>query len=232
MNPQLRDSAAHVFVDDIASPVISDDDRHHLRNVLRVRGDETVSVSDGRGSWRLCTLTGDMLQPVSDVHVERQSRQRVAVALVPVKGERTETSVEKLVEIGVDEIMVLRPTRHAVVRWNDDKAMSNLDRLRRIARSAAMQSRRVFMPVVSGLAAFDDVVGSPHVAVADPAGGSLGGDIHTIVVGPEGGFSDDEIAAAHTLVSLGDHVLRADTAAVVAGVLMVTHFAPVADNTE
>ena len=54
MNPHLRGSAAHVFVESLDSPVLSDDDSHHLFRVLRLRDGETVTVSDGRGSWRPC----------------------------------------------------------------------------------------------------------------------------------------------------------------------------------
>ena len=52
MNPALRASAAHVFVDSLDAPVPSDDDAHHLFRVLRLRDGEVVTVSDGNGSWR------------------------------------------------------------------------------------------------------------------------------------------------------------------------------------
>ena len=51
MNPVLRGSAAHVFVDSLAAPQLSDDDDHHLRRVLRVRESEAITVGDGAGGW-------------------------------------------------------------------------------------------------------------------------------------------------------------------------------------
>lgn len=221
MNPQLRTSSAHVFVDDLFAPSMSDADAHHLRKVLRLRGNEVVSVSDGVGGWRLCNLDGQSLVPVSDVQRVPPRRHRVTVAIVPAKGDRTDSAVEKLVEIGVDKIVVLEATEHSVVRWSREKASTNIARLSRVARAAAMQSRRVHLPVVSGPVEFSHLVSQPGVALADPDGAELPDDLHTIVIGPEGGFSDRERSLARTTVVLGPHILRADTAAVVAGTMMV-----------
>ncbi|MCU1366098.1 MAG: Ribosomal small subunit methyltransferase, partial [Ilumatobacteraceae bacterium] len=58
MNPALRRSAAHVFVESLTSPVLGDDDRHHLATVLRLRTGEPVSASDGEGGWRICRFDG------------------------------------------------------------------------------------------------------------------------------------------------------------------------------
>ena len=57
MNPVLRGSAAHVFVDSLAAPQLSDDDDHHLRRVLRVRESEAITVGDGAGGWVEARLT-------------------------------------------------------------------------------------------------------------------------------------------------------------------------------
>src|SRR4029079_18777637 len=67
-DPRLLGSAAHGFVDDLAAPVLSDGDAHHLTTVLRLRDGEVVTVGDGRGAWRECAFRqGGRLDVVGDV---------------------------------------------------------------------------------------------------------------------------------------------------------------------
>jgi len=228
----LRDSVAHVFVDDLAAPTLSDDDQHHLARVLRVRDGESVSASNGRGGWRLCQWRDGGLHGESDVHHVAAPTPRLGVAFVPVKGDRPEWAVQKLTEIGVDDIIVLAPTRRAVVRWGDDK---HLRKLQVVAREAAMQSRRVWLPTVTGLVSLAEVCARPGAAVADPAGepfdagtrDSAARDASApspatslIIIGPEGGFDADELTPSVRRVSLGDTILRAETATLVAATLL------------
>ena len=219
----LRASAAHVFVPDLAAPVVAPDDHRHLAKVLRLRDGETVSCSDGAGSWRLCTWGNSDLEPVSDVTTEPSPSPTLTVAVSPVKGDRTDMVVEKLVEIGIDSIVLLAPVERSVVRWAPDKVEHVLSRYRRIVHSAAMQSRRVFLPAVSGPVALDSLLDG-SAAVAEPGGSAPWGSVTTVVIGPEGGFTDREIAGAALTVDLGPHVLRAETAALVAASRMVAHW--------
>ena len=223
MNDELRRSAAHVFVTDIQNPSLDDDDAHHLARVLRLRAGQRVSVSDGRGAWRICEWRGEELVSVDDVSHEEKTGETLSVALSPVKGDRTDWAVEKLVEVGIDRIIVLAPVERSVVKWDDKKSGANIDRYRRIARAAAAQSRRVFLPVVEGPLSLSAVLAGGGVAVAEPGGATGLAGITTVVVGPEGGFTTDEVASARATVDLGPTILRADTAAVVAGTLMVAH---------
>ena len=216
----LRHTAAHVFVADISAPMLDDDDQHHLARVLRLRDGEQVSTSDGRGAWRICEWHDGELRAAGDVQREPAPSQRVAVAFVPVKGDRPEWSVQKLTEIGVDEIIVLAPTRRAVVRWGDDKHMQ---KLLKVAREASMQSRRVWLPIVTGPMPLADACSRPGAAVADPAGAPLaapGTAPSLVIIGPEGGFDDGEIPASVARVSLGGTILRAETATLVAATLL------------
>ena len=224
----LRNSVAHVFVDQLETPSLSDTDEHHLSRVLRLRDGESVTASDGRGGWRSCVWADGTLRASGDVVTVAAPAQRIGVAFVPVKGDRNEWSVQKLTEIGVDDIILLAPTRHSVVRWSD--ADKQLRKLRVVAREAAMQSRRVWLPAVSGLVSLVDALAMPGAAVADPAATStaLSASLAVpnlaspalIVVGPEGGFDDDEIPANVPRVSLGDTILRAETATLVAATLL------------
>jgi 16S rRNA (uracil1498-N3)-methyltransferase len=219
----LRDSVAHVFVDDLTAPTLSDDDQHHLARVLRVRDGESVSASDGRGGWRLCQWRDGEIHSTGEVQHVAEPTPRLGVAFVPVKGDRPEWAVQKLTEIGIDDIVVLAPTRRAVVRWGDDK---HLRKLQVVAREAAMQSRRVWLPTVTGPESLAEVCARPGAAVADPAGEPLIAEpspaTSLIIIGPEGGFDADELTPSVHRVSLGDTILRAETATLVAATLLAT----------
>lgn len=225
MIENLRRSAAHVFVENLFEPVLGDEDFHHLKNVMRLRQGETVTCSDGNGSW-VSSIWGDGLSVVGQVHTTAKPEKHLCVAVAPVKGDRTEWVIEKLVEIGIDKIIILSPTQHSVIRWTPDKALQILHRYQRIARSAAMQSRRVFLPDIVGSVALVDLGNLPGtglIGYADPDGTTAIDEISTLVVGPEGGFSASEIDKAPTTVNLGSSILRSETAAIVGATLMVAH---------
>lgn len=221
MNDALRTSAAHVFVEDLGHPELDRDDAHHLLKVLRIRESDVISVSDGRGSWGTGTVSRDgTVTMLEGPHFVPASASRLGVAFVPVKGERPELVVQKLTEIGVDDIYPLAPTTRSVVKWDAERADKNHARLVKVSREASMQSRRVWLPIVHEIRTLNSVVTLEGCVVADPNGRSLSSADRLIVVGPEGGFSTDELASA-TTVSLGESILRAETAAIVAGALMV-----------
>ena len=215
----LRHSAAHVFVDQLDSPVFGDDDQHHLGRVLRLRDGESVTASNGRGQWRACVWRDGALEVAGEVVASAPPSMRCAVAFTPVKGDRNEWAVQKLTEIGIDEVIILAPTQHSVVRWSD--ADKQLRKLRVVAREAAMQSRRVWLPNIVGLAALHEVCAGDGAAVADPDGVALHAGVSLVVVGPEGGFSEEELPAGVPRVQLGDTILRAETATLVAATLLV-----------
>jgi 16S rRNA (uracil1498-N3)-methyltransferase len=198
-------AAAHVFVDDIGAPELAADDAHHLARVLRLRPGEEVTIADGHGGWRRCAFAGGAhLEPLGDVeHVERPE-VAVTVAFALTKGDKPELAVQKLTEMGIDRIVPITAARSVVV-WDGDKAARNVARLRAVARAAAMQSRRAFLPVVEDVATLQAIAGD-GVALAHADGGPLDETLTTIAV------------ARH--VDLGPTTLRAETAALVAGVLL------------
>jgi 16S rRNA (uracil1498-N3)-methyltransferase len=192
-------AAAHVVVPDLssASLTLADEDAHHLASVLRLRVGEPVTATDGQGSLVPCRYGGRGELTV-DGPVVRAARRLplVTVAFAPVKGDRPEWAVQKLTELGVDRIVVLQTAR-SVVRWSGPRASSHLDRLRKVARGAVMQSRQVWLPEVEGPVPFEEAVGWPGVCVADgsaPVGPSL--DRPVVLIGPEGGWAPEELAAA------------------------------------
>ena len=227
-------AAAMVFVDDPNAPVVDRTELHHLLDVLRLRAGELVVVSDGGGRWAPCRVAslaplrgsrrvepGDVLVPDGPVEVTARLAPEVTVAFAPTKGDRPEWVTQKLTELGVDRVVPLRTSR-SLVRWEGERGVKAVERLRRVAREAAAQCRRPWLPEVTDVCRLSDVPGlaGAPLTLADPGGGPPGLDRPVLAVGPEGGWDDDERALAGPPVGLGPTILRAETAAVVAGTLL------------
>ena len=216
-------AAAQVFVADLEAPELDEGDRHHLGRVLRLRPGEAVRVSDGAGRWRVCRVgPGLALEPDGPVSTEARPVPAVTVGFALTKGERPEWVVQKLTEAGVDRILPVAAAR-SVVRWDGAKSAAQVARLRVVARGAAMQSRRVWLPEVDEVAGFDDAVGAlgpGSVALAERGGAPPSLRHPAVLVGPEGGWAPEELDRGLPRVSLGPTVLRAETAAVAAGLLL------------
>ena len=222
-SPALVAAAAHVFVDDLESPALEDDDAHHLGRVLRLRDGEVVTACDGAGRWRACRFVRGSLDVDGDVVCVPSPAFAVSVAFAIPKGDRPELIVQKLTEVGAD-VVVPMTTARTVVRWDAERAQRNVERLRRVAREAAMQSRRVRLPLVDVLHEFGTVVSRPGAVLAAPGGAPMpldGGAPALVLIGPEGGWTEAELVAAPATVNLGEQVLRAETAAIVACTLLV-----------
>ncbi len=207
----------HAFVDDLDLPVLEEADRHHLERVLRLRAGDALTVSDGAGGWRPCRF-GAEVEPDGEVVRLDAPRPRLTVAFALVKGSRPELVVQKLTELGID---VIRPfaAERSVVRWGGGRAEVHHQRLVRVAREACSQSRRCFLPEVAEPVPFAAVAALPG-AVRTDRGAPPPAGTTTVLVGPEGGWSDAERAALPAAVGLGPHVLRAETAAIAAGTLL------------
>ena len=234
-----REASAQVFVDDLDDPVLRSEQVHHLARVLRLRAGEHVVASDGAGAWRMCVTEGaDRLEAVGPISVVAAPEQPVTIGFALVKGGKAELVVQKLTELGVDHIVAFHADR-SVVRWDPQRAAKHLERLRRVAEEACAQCRRMRWPLVGWSdepnAGTGAATGSPRSALdtvpdtasllaagavlADGGGRSLRSTDHMVLVGPEGGWSDDELRGADR-VELAPLVLRADTAAIAAGVLL------------
>ena len=145
----LRRAAAHVVVDDVARPELAEADAHHLFRVLRVRDGEIVTVTDGAGSWRVCRATGGTIAVDGDVATEPPPAAPLTIAFALPKMDRPDWIVQKLTELGVDRIVILHAER-SVVRWPGDRVDKHLAKLRRVAREAVQQARRVWVPEIVG----------------------------------------------------------------------------------
>ena len=211
---------AHVFVADLAAPRLTEDDHHHLTRVLRLPPGSAVTVADGAGRWRPARLAGGPeVTDAGEIVVDARAEPALTVAFALVKGERPESIVQKLTELGIDRIVPFVAER-SVVRWGEAKIARQHARMTDIARQAAMQCRRTWLPQVDRLTSFDAVADLGGATMADLGGGPPRLAAPVVLVGPEGGWSERELAAGLPRVGVGANVLRADTAAVTVGALL------------
>ena len=208
----------HVLVADVELPELDDDARHHLERVVRVRRGDPLTVGDGAGAWRECRLA-DQPEPVGGIRRVARPTIKLTVGFALIKGGRPELVVQKLTELGIDTIVPFTAER-SVVRWDESRAAKNQERLRRVAREAVMQSRRPWVPVVGPVSDFASVAAMPGAGLADRAGEPPRLERPTLLIGPEGGWSEAERSAGMPLVGLGPAVLRAETAAFAAGAVL------------
>jgi 16S rRNA (uracil1498-N3)-methyltransferase len=208
----------HAFVADLEHPELTPEDEHHLGRVLRLRPGDPLTLSDGRGAWRPARF-GSPPQVDGEVVEVATPSPPITIAFALVKGERPEWIVQKLTELGVD---VIRPfvAGRSVVRWTEEKMERSTTRWRHVAREASMQSRRCRIPDVQPPCRFTDVAALDGAALAERDGAPLDLAHPTVLVGPEGGWSDEERALALPEVRLGPQVLRAETAAIAAAALL------------
>lgn len=206
--------------------------------VKRIEVGEQVLLADGAGHGARCTVVGvgrDRLDlEVVDLIADPGSARTLVVAQALPKGERAETAVETLTEVGVDGVLPWQSHR-TIVRWQGERGERSRQRWAAAAREAAKQSRRLrtpdIEPVVSTRQLADRVAGAARCYLlheeattwlsADLAADPLppSGEV-LLVVGPEGGIAPDELAeltaAGGRAVLVADHVLRTSTAGVVA----------------
>lgn len=234
-------SAPHFFAADVSGDRVTlgrDDSRHALR-VLRIRPGERITISDGSGSVVEATVDADAGDRLIACVVARRDEPAPRPALhvvqaIPKKG-KLDVVVQKLTELGVSSIAPFASER-SIPRWDASKGEAHAARLREVARQAAMQSRRAWLPGVSppiALASltFDRPAFVLHetaktrltAALPDEAPDSL-----TIVVGPEGGLTDDEVTTFRDRgaepVTLGRAILRTETASLAAAAIALARY--------
>ena len=213
------DGGPLVFVDDLVDPLLADDDHHHLARVRRLRDGDALILSDGTGGWRTARFSGSRPEPIGPVETAAAPTPSVGVAFALVKGARPELVVAKLTELGVDLIVPFEAAR-SVVRWDEERKTAAHARLVRVAREASMQSRRACMPTVAEVSTYAEVAKRVGACRADRGGGPPSLRHPLMLVGPEGGWDEQERRMDLPVVGLADGVLRAETAAIVAGAVL------------
>ncbi len=208
---------------------------HHCRNVLRMSPGESIIVFDGKGACFEGVIKEEarsagqieLVEDLTDIfYLPRQ--QRISIAFAPTKNiDRTEFAIEKLVELGVDDIYFLDCE-------NSERSRIRMDRMEKIAISAAKQSRKVMLPTIHEMIApgllvtqihhqnpqtqlFCCHLGDDSVSLTD----NYSPDANVLlVIGPEGGFTVEETEQLANrgakLVTLSPYRLRVETAAITA----------------
>ncbi len=212
--------------------VLEGDEGRHAATVKRIRVGEEVVLVDGAGTSATCAVTSagkaSLEVTVVDVRYVERAVPLVTVVQALPKGDRGELAVEVLTEVDVDRIVPWAASRSVAV-WKGERAAKGLAKWRAAALSATKQARRSWLPEVAEVASTAEVVtliAAADLAVVLHEAADLplaelpidGVRSILVIVGPEGGISDDELeafAAAH-VVRLGASVLRTSTAGVAA----------------
>lgn len=228
---------------------LSDEEAAHALRVLRLKAGDEIFLMDGRGTFYRAVVTiasgKHCLYDIREaLPQERPWQRHIHIAMAPTKIiDRTEWMAEKATEIGIDELTMID------CAFSERRTLRT-DRLERIVIAAMKQSRKAWKPVVNGMTAFHDYIETPRpgrkfiahcyeeierrelsaelglvgakrdTSNDNPQNNSQTPEAITIMIGPEGDFSIDEVRMAvdhgYTSVSLGSSRLRTETAALYA----------------
>jgi 16S rRNA (uracil1498-N3)-methyltransferase len=233
------------FAPDGARVELSEEESRHLRDVLRLRAGEEAYVFDGEGREFACIVSetggrrgGARLEVRGRAEPPSpESPLTLTLAVALLKGEKFDLVVQKATELGAARVLPVE-TKRADVRLRDEHdAARRVERWRRLALEASKQSGRARLPLVHAPQAFDaftlQTQGPLRLLFAERGGSGLGSlpdaeRVVTALVGPEGGWEDEELARARergwTLVTLGGRTLRAETAAIAVCALLQHSF--------
>ncbi len=215
VQPPLVAGAAHV---------LSGDESHHAR-VVRVREGEEVEVFDGAGIAFRARFTEGSVQLVEPIG-SRESPVDLHVAMAIIQLEKFELVLQKATELGARSFFPMITDR---VELRPERYRGKGERWNRIVFEAVKQSGRSVIPVVHPPTPFAEVLQRPGAkllfdADLDPSPAVELRDSVTLLIGPEGGWSDEELQAARTagctIERLGRRRLRAETAGIVATAIL------------
>ncbi len=214
--------------------ILGDGDVHHLLHVMRAKkGDEIEAVADNK----LYACIIDSLSPLVikvnyEIPTDSELNEDVTLFFALAKGEKIDFVVQKATELGANRIVLLK-TERCVVKFDDKTLKHKLERFEKIAKEASEQSHRLRIPEIVGVVDLKNIPSEllsdiNLVAYEKEAGStdSLFSNVNkgksvSIMIGPEGGFSEEEVNLLTSKynfrrVSLGKRILRTETAAVYA----------------
>ncbi len=217
--------------------LLSPKDSHHIKNVFRMKTGETLRLTDGAGNLFEGTLDPDSGQGASVTLIRKTPAGKTPTPLTLVtallKGDKTELVIQKATELGIACFQPMTTSR-TIVKTG---ALDKLPRWQKIADEAAKQCGRPERMQVRALRPLTDIVkdGAEKILFWEKGGMSLReyfgtrrGETSTsgllMIIGPEGGFSEEEAEQARAsgcrILSLGENILRAETAAIAATTLV------------
>lgn len=233
----------NIFSDHI---IINGTDVNHIKNVLRLRIDDKISVTGADQYDYLCAIREFTEEEVILSILEQREADRELPARIHLfqglpKGDKMELIIQKCVELGVYQIIPVAMKR-CVVKLDDKKASSKISRWQAISESAAKQSGRSQIPSVHSVMSFKealaygkdmDVCMVPYElargmeATKEVLEQIRPGSSVAVFIGPEGGFDPGEIELAMEQgfmpVSLGRRILRTETAGMAVMSIIMYH---------
>lgn len=205
------------------------EESRHCTKVLRKKSGDAIRITDGKGFFYDAIIaTADPQQCVFTISSKRAETKRnfsIHVAISPTKNtDRIEWFVEKAVELGIEKISFMRCA-------NTERIAIRKDRMEKIAVTAMKQSLKASIPFITELLTFQEIItlsedSDKFIAYVDPSNPdhlkslALSGGQYLVLIGPEGDFTQDELASAirsgFIKVSLGTSRLRTETAGLAA----------------
>ena len=208
-DPSISEKSTHIHKDELT----------HFRS-LRINAGEPIAISSGKGFGYLATVTDSQTGSIAlGTRLERRSSAQIHLVQAIAKGGRDEFALQACTELGIASVTALQAER-SVSRW-DSKVEKNIERWNQIAISAIKQSQQLQLPEIRYSSSVASLVPEGIGLVLDPRaeiqiGQIESANVYTVVVGPEGGFSDSEVermvSNGFVAVKLGDSVLRTSTA--------------------
>lgn len=207
---------------------------HHIKNVLRLKKNDSLVVCDGQGFEYICDIfditSGCVSVKVRSCQpIDRTQEFKLTVACAIPKKSRFEDIVDKLTQLGVDRIIPLKTSR-VIVKLDKHKEFLRYKRWEKVAFSASQQSLRNILPVIDNVKSMKEVLSEScgyelkliptleegTIPLRQVLDGCTARNI-LVLIGPEGDFSPEEVSSAKQSgcipVSLGKLILRVETAA-------------------
>ena len=231
--------------------IIEGEDVKHISRVLRCKENDKLEVCDMDNNEYICEIReinkdNILLDIIEKVNIKRESNLKVKLYQGMPKGTKMELILQKLTEIGVDEIVLVQAKR-SVTKIDNKKEDKKIERWERIIYEAAKQSKRAKIPKLTGVLTFKEALAdmqnndlnlcpyenertiSIKEAIKDSSANTIG-----IFVGPEGGFEEEEVEKIQEIdgkvVSLGPRILRTETASVVASSIVLYELSDLGGN--
>jgi len=217
--------------------IITGPDVNHIKNVLRMKPGEDILISNGEDWDYLCTIDAIekdeiILKIISENESLKELPGKITLYQGLPKSDKMEMIIQKAVELGVSRIVPVI-TKRVIVKLDDKKSDSRIKRWQAIAESAAKQSKRSIIPIVSEPLKYMDAIAEgalndkkfvPYEHACDMEktrkliADIKSGENIAVFIGPEGGFEDREIEAAISCgvepITLGRRILRTETAGI------------------
>lgn len=220
--------------------VVNEDQRFHLLQVLRIKIEESFEILV-EGKVYACKVTSFnpfTFSVINKVEVHTELPHKITLLYVIPKGDKLDLVIQKAVELGIDELILVQST-HSVVVWNQTQWEQKKPRFLKQIHDATLQCKRTSMMKLSRLFSFKEAIklsfdyrfiASEHhlstTKLEDQLKKATKEDSIAILVGSEGGFTKEEVTLAidHQFLpfSLGSRILRTETAAIASCVLLST----------